>query len=73
MHHKERTDSAVHADREPSGSGCCLMTACHPGLVIAPYGMVFLHANGEGEAAIAAKASGSEPDVAIPPPRILPV
>ena len=64
---------AIHVDCEPSGVGCCMKTLCHPGLTTEPIGMAFTGADNEDEAVLATDAPGSEPDVAVPPPRILPV
>ncbi|GGA53791.1 hypothetical protein GCM10011499_24850 [Pelagibacterium lentulum] len=56
---------------EHCGIDCCMMTHCHPGLSIEPFGILFTVPGGKTTDTIGAHAFGGPPDVAVPPPRIL--
>ena len=64
---------SLHVECEPSGIGCCMMALCHPALTLEPYSFTFIGAGGEAEVSADAEALGSMLDVAVPPPRVLPV
>lgn len=57
----------------PSTSDCCVMALCHPGLAPENGASLVRSRDGVGTAVVPRGAIGSEADVDVPPPRLLPV
>lgn len=69
--HDYRGLSEPQPDCRSSGPICCLMTICHPVLMVDPITVAFLGVCSEKAQAGACAVSASDPGVAVPPPRRL--
>lgn len=64
-HHNVQLD----ADCDASAIGCCMMAHCCPGISVRPQDLAAFVRDDGATAASAVRGTGSDPGVALPPPR----